>query len=80
MPIDDSEISGNVEPELSQLKGEAWREVLELFEGDEALARDWMGRARPFLGNLSPESLLQTPEDIGRLRRFVQQIQLGIVP
>jgi len=80
MPINDSEISGNVEPELSELKDEVWLEVFELFEGDEVLAREWMGRARPFLGNVSPESMLETPEDIGRLRRFIKQVQLGIVP
>tara|TARA_B100000749_G_scaffold280595_1_gene277466 strand:+ start:3808 stop:4050 length:243 start_codon:yes stop_codon:yes gene_type:complete len=80
MPINDSELSGNVEPELSELKDEVWLEVLELFEGDEGLAREWMGRTRLFLGNVSPESLLETPEDIGRLRRFIQQIQRGIIP
>lgn len=80
MPINDSEISDSDKPELSELKSAVWQEVLELFEGDEALARDWMGRPRPFLGNVAPECLLETPEDIGRLRRFIQQIQLGIIP
>lgn len=80
MPINDREISGNVEQDLSELKDGVWQDVLELFEGDDALAREWMGRARPFLGNVSPESMLETPEDIGRLRRFIKQVQLGIVP
>lgn len=80
MPVHESETSGGDTQELLQLREAVWRDVLELFEGDEAVARDWMGRARPFLGNVAPECLLQTQEDIVRLRRFVRQIQLGIVP
>ena len=80
MPINDSEISDSDKLELSELKSAVWQEVLELFEGDEALARDWMVRPRPFLGNVAPECLLKTHEDVGRLRRFIQQIQLGIIP
>lgn len=80
MPVHESEPSGGDDQELLQLKQVAWQEVLELFDGDEAVARDWMGRPRPFLGNVAPEHMLQTHEDILRLRRFVQQIQLGIVP
>lgn len=47
MPVHDSETH---DQELLQLKQAAWQDVLELFDGDEAVALDWMGRPRPFWG------------------------------
>lgn len=64
----------------SELRGLVWQEVVELFEGDEAEARDWMTRYRPFLGNVAPEDMLDSRESIDRLRCFIQQIQRGVVP
>ncbi len=65
---------------LSELRDVVWREVLELFEGDEAGAGDWMTRSRPFLGDMAPEGMLDSHENIHRLRCFIQQIQRGVVP
>lgn len=65
---------------LSEFRGVVWREVLELFEGDETGARDWMTRNRLFLGNVAPEDMLDSRESIDRLRCFIQQIQRGVVP
>ncbi|MBN7769830.1 MbcA/ParS/Xre antitoxin family protein [Marinobacter daepoensis] len=64
MPVHESEPSGGDDQELLQLKQVAWQEVLELFEGDETVARDWMRRPRPFWGNVAPVHLLQTHEDV----------------
>ncbi|ERS88561.1 MULTISPECIES: antitoxin Xre/MbcA/ParS toxin-binding domain-containing protein [Marinobacter] len=80
MPVHESETSGGDDQELLQLKQAAWQDVLELFDVDEAVARDWIGRPRLFLGNVAPECLLKTQADIVRLQRYIQQIQLGIVP
>ncbi|MAB52967.1 MULTISPECIES: MbcA/ParS/Xre antitoxin family protein [unclassified Marinobacter] len=65
---------------LSELRSVVWHEVIDLFEGDEAEARDWMTRNRPFLGNVAPEEMLDSRESIDRLRCFIQQIQRGVFP
>ena len=70
----------NDELALSELKGLVWLEILELFEGDEAEARNWMTRIRPFLGNVAPADMFGSRENIDRLRCFIQQIQRGVVP
>ncbi len=71
---------GDGEQSMEELRNSAWKEVVELFEGDEVTARDWMTRPRIPLGHATPEEMLASPEDIVRLRRFIQQIQRGIVP
>ncbi|KXS52841.1 MAG: Uncharacterized protein AWU57_2773 [Marinobacter sp. T13-3] len=65
---------------LSELKSVVWSEVLDLFEGNEKEAREWMSRNRPFLGNMAPEYMLDSQENIHRLRCFIQQIQRGVLP
>jgi uncharacterized protein (DUF2384 family) len=65
---------------LSELKSAVWQEALDLFEGDEAEASDWMIRNRPFLGSVAPADMLDSHENIERLRCFIQQVQRGIVP
>lgn len=65
---------------LSELKSVVWSEALDLFEGNEKEAREWMARNRPFLGNIAPEDMLDSHENIHRLRGFIQQIQRGVVP
>jgi len=62
------------------LRETVWREIADLFEGDEDSARDWMSRPRIPLGHATPAEMLGSPEDIARLRQFIQQIQRGIVP
>jgi uncharacterized protein (DUF2384 family) len=73
-------LADNQELVLSELKGLVWLEIVELFEGDEAEARNWMTRNRPVLGNVAPEDMLDSRENIDRLRCFIQQIQRGIIP
>ena len=65
---------------LSELKSVVWSEALDLFEGNEKEAREWMSRNRPFLGNVAPEDMLDSHENIHRLRCFIQQIQRGVLP
>jgi uncharacterized protein (DUF2384 family) len=65
---------------VADLRQLVWKEVVDLFEGDEAGARDWMTRPRIPLGNATPAEMLDHPEDIARLRKFIQQIQRGIIP
>ena len=65
---------------VAELRQKVWQEVIDLFEGDEVCALDWMIRPRIPLGNASPVELLDHPDDIARLRQFIQQIQRGIVP
>jgi len=65
---------------LSELKSVVWSEVFDLFEGNEKKAREWMRRNRPFLGNMAPEDMLDSHENIHRLRCFIQQIQRGVLP
>lgn len=71
---------GDGEESMAELRRTVWEEVVELFEGDEAGARDWMTRPRMPLGHATPEEMLDRPEDIVRLRQFIQQIQRGVVP
>lgn len=73
-------LAENDELALSELKDLVWQELVELFEDDEAEARKWMTRNRLFLGNVAPEDMLGSRENIYRLRCFIQQIQRGIVP
>jgi hypothetical protein len=77
-----SEWSALDEDELSvaELRRKVWDEVVELFDGDEIGALDWMTRPRIPLGHAAPSEMLDRPEDIVRLRQFIQQIQRGIVP
>ena len=65
---------------LSELKSVVWSEALDLFEGNEKEAREWMSRNRPFLGNMAPDDMLNSQENIHRLRSFIQQIQRGVFP
>ena len=65
---------------ISELKSVVWSEALDLFEGNEKEAREWMSRNRPFLGNMAPEDMLDSHENIHRLRCFIQQIQRGVLP
>ena len=73
-------LADNHELVLSELKGLVWLEIVELFEGDEAEALNWMTRSRPFLGNVAPADMFGSRENIDRLRCFIQQIQRGVVP
>lgn len=82
-PVGDwSEWSAWDEGDLSveELRRRAWNEVVELFEGDEVSALDWMTRPRIPLGHVASAEMLNRPEDIARLRQVIQQIQRGIVP
>lgn len=65
---------------ISELKSVVWSEALDLFEGNEKEAREWMSRNRPFLGNMAPNDMLDSQENIHRLRCFIQQIQRGVLP
>jgi uncharacterized protein (DUF2384 family) len=65
---------------MAELRRKVREEVLEPFEGDESGARDWMTRPRMPLGHATQEDMLDRPEDIVRLRQFIQQIQRGVVP
>lgn len=65
---------------IEKLRRKVWDDVVELFEGDEVSALDWMTRPRIPLGHAAPLEMLDHPEDIARLRQLVQQIQRGIVP
>lgn len=75
-----SEWSAWGEGELEELKRRVWDEVVELFEGDEVSALDWMNRPRIPLGHNAPTEMLDGPEEVARLRQFIQQIQRGVVP
>tara|TARA_R100000322_G_scaffold42044_2_gene26479 strand:+ start:726 stop:1025 length:300 start_codon:yes stop_codon:yes gene_type:complete len=68
------------EQSMEELQNRAWEEVLALFEGDETGARGWMKRNRPYLGNVTPEEMLDSAEGIRRLRQFVQQLERGVLP
>lgn len=74
------EVSFPGQQSLSELKSLVWSEALDLFEGDEKEAGEWMSRNRPFLGNMAPEDMLDSHENIHRLRCFIQQIQRGVLP
>lgn len=65
---------------LPELKSVVLSEAIDLFEGNEKEAREWMSRNRPFLRNMAPEDMLDSHENIHRLRCFIQQIQRGVLP
>jgi len=79
-PVGDRSASDESELSMADLRRKTWDEVVDLFEGNEASARDWMSRPRAPLGHVTPEEMLDRPEDITLLRQFIQQIQRGILP
>jgi hypothetical protein len=79
-PVGDRSAWDESELSMADLRRKTWDEIVQLFEGDEASARDWMTRTRIPLGHASPGEMLDSPQGIARLRQFIQQIQRGIVP
>ena len=65
---------------VEDLRETVWREIVDLFEGDENSARDWMSRPRIPLGHASPAEMLGCPEDIGRLRRLTSESSEELFP
>ncbi len=64
---------------VSELRDLTYREILELFEGDRAIADRWLSSPIRALGNHSPISLMGTKAGLEKIRNLVRKWEEGAV-
>ena len=61
------------EQAVAKLRGQAYREVLELYEGDRARAELWLSSPIRALGNQAPVMLMDTEAGLVKVRNLIKK-------
>ena len=67
------------EQAVAKLRGQVYREVLELYEGDRARAELWLSSPIRAIGNQAPATLMDTEAGLLKLRNVIKKWQEGAV-
>lgn len=63
---------------LSSLREIAIAEAVELFEGDQKAASQWLAKPARALGNKTPEDLLSSEEGVEQVRILIGRLEHGV--
>jgi len=69
----------NEKPTVDELRELTYKEVLELFEGDQVAADRWLSPSIRALGNHPPISLTGTKSGLQKIRNVVRKWSQGAV-
>lgn len=64
---------------VSELRDLTYREILELFEGNQLIANQWLSSPIPALGNHPPISLMGSKAGLQKIRNLVRKWEEGTV-
>lgn len=67
------------EQALAELREQVYREVLDLYEGDEATAELWLSSPIRALGNEAPVALMDTEAGLLKVRNLIKKWEEGSV-
>jgi putative toxin-antitoxin system antitoxin component (TIGR02293 family) len=65
---------------INELKTLAHAEAVEMFEGDQRAAEQWLSLPARGLGNHTPDSLMGSKEGIAKVRTLIGQLERGVLP